>query len=327
MIHPDEMTDIGLGTWVFDKQEWIGDRSPEKVLNEARDGGINVIDTAPIYGRGRSESLIGSVLTDRGDREEVFLSTKCGLNWDEENSVWRDGRPERLETELEDSLERLQTDWIDAYFIHWPDEEIDLRESMETLESFREEEHIRFIGLSNVDREDIEVAQEVGTVDFLQPPFNLFEKESEEELFPFCREHDIRVMSYSTLCRGLLTGKYGPDEGEEVHDVRGEDPKFTDRRKEYVMAVRKIQQYLKGEGFDEMAPAVIRWTADQADITTALVGARNKDQIRQNLKALQLELSEEQRGELREIAEEAIFFHVEPEFMAPPSREEVAKLL
>ena len=327
MIDPDDMTDVGLGTWVFDKREWIGDRTPDSVLNTAIDGGINVIDTAPIYGQGRSESIIGSVLADRGDRDEVFLSTKCGLNWNDENSVWRDGRPERLETEIEDSLDRLQTDWIDTYFIHWPDEEMDLRESIEALESFREEDQIRYVGLSNVNVEQIEAAQEVGTVDFLQPPFNLFEKESEDELFPFCREHDIRIMTYSTLCRGLLTGKYGPDEGDEVHDVRGQDPKFTDRRKEYVMAVRKIQQYLKGEGFDEMAPAVIRWTADQEDVTTALVGARNDDQIRQNLQALNLELSDEQRAEIREIAEGAIFFHVEPEFMAPPSREEVAKLL
>ncbi len=327
MLQPDEISDVGLGTWVFDRQEWSGDTSPETVINRAIDGGINVVDTAPIYGRGRAEELVGQVLDERGDRADVFLSTKCGLNWDDENSVWRDGRPERLETEIDESLERLRTDWIDAYFIHWPDEETDLRRSMEALESFREEDRIRYIGLSNVDVEQVQRAREAGTVDFLQPPFNLFETASEEELFPFCREHDIDVISYSTLCRGLLTGSYGPDEGDETHDVRGDDPKFTDRRKEYVLAVRKIEQYLKEEGFQEMAPAIIRWTADHPDVTTALIGARNEEQIRENLNALDLELTGEQREEVRNIADEAIFYHVEPEFLAPPSREEVAKLL
>ncbi|MFB6347782.1 MAG: aldo/keto reductase [bacterium] len=323
MINPDEITDIGLGTWVLGKFMWKGETEPEQVIETSLDGGINLIDTAPVYGKGTSEKIVGQALEQTGSREDVFLATKCGLEW-ERDSVWRNSRPEHLKRELQDSLERLGVDCIDLYQVHWPDHDVPFDETVQLLEQFRDDGLIRYIGLSNFDVEEIKQAQKGGTIDFLQPPYNLFEHKAEEQLLPFCNEHGIRTLVYGALCRGLLTGKYeDPDDIQlEEGDIRNHDPKFTDRKEEYVEAVQTIKQYLLEQGHKEdMAPLMLRWTANQTGVSTALVGARNQQQAKSNSMALYTSLTEEEMKEIRRIADEVIKQPVGPEFMSPPEEE------
>lgn len=321
MIEQNEITEIGLGTWVLGESMWKGDTKPHDVIETSLEGGINLIDTAPVYGQGKSETLVGEALDRLDARDEVFLATKCGLEWNDEGDIWRNSSPERLKQEIEDSLERLNVEQIDLYQIHWPDHDTPFRESVELLEEFREEGLIRYIGLSNFSIDEIKEAQQGGTIDFLQPPYNLFERKAEEHLLPFCRREDIRTLVYGALCRGLLTGKY--DQPEDVQlkegDIRNHDPKFTDRKTDYINAVKEIEAYLRDRGHDEeLAPMMLRWTADQPGVTVALVGARNEDQARSNSRALETVLSPEEIGRVREIADDVIEEPVGPDFMAPP---------
>lgn len=320
MINQGNVTDIGLGTWVLGEFMWKGDTEPFETIEAALDGGINLIDTAPVYGKGRSEELVGDALGELGAREDVFLATKCGLQW-EGDAVWRNSRPDRLQHEIKQSLERLAVDKIDLYQIHWPDHDVPFEESVDVLEDFRSKGLIRYIGLSNYNLDEIKQAQDGGTIDFLQPPYNLFEREVEESILPFCKEHKIDTLVYGSLCRGLLTGKYGtPDDVElEDGDIRNNDPKFTDCKDDYIEAVNEIENYLRKRGHDEqLAAMMLRWTAEQSGVTTALVGARNPKQARSNANALNVILSDDEIDRIRAIADEVIENPVGPEFMAPP---------
>lgn len=320
MIAQNEITDVGLGTWVLGEFMWKGDTEPFETMETALDEGINLIDTAPVYGKGRSEELVGETLNKLGVREDVFLATKCGLEW-EGDAVWRNSRPDRLQREIKDSLERLDVDTIDLYQIHWPDHDVPFQESVDLLEEFRDDGLIRYIGLSNYDVDEIKQAQNGGTIDYLQPPYNLFERKVEESTLPFCKEQNIDTLVYGALCRGLLTGKYETpgDIQLEEGDIRTNDPKFTNRKDEYVEAVNEIRDYLRNHGHDEdLAALMLRWTAEQQGITTALVGARNPSQARSNAQSLDVSLSTEEVNRIRSIANNVITNPVGPEFMAPP---------
>ncbi|MGM0381228.1 MAG: aldo/keto reductase [bacterium] len=320
MVYIDEITDIGLGTWVLGEFMWKGKTEPFQTIKTAVEGGINLIDTAPVYGKGLSEERVGEALKKLKVRDEIFLATKCGLEWEGEQ-VWRNSRPERLRKEIKDSLERLSVDQIDLLQIHWPDHDVPFRETIEVLEEFRDQGLIRYIGLSNFNVEEIKQAQQGGTIDFLQPPYNLFERKIEEDILPFCQRENIRTLVYGSLCRGLLTGKYDSpgDIQLEEDDIRGEDPKFTDRKGEYIEAVQEIENYLRERGYsEELAALMLRWTTEQPGVTVALVGARNARQAQNNLQGLNVSLAPEEIERIRSLAEEVISEPVGPEFMAPP---------
>jgi aryl-alcohol dehydrogenase-like predicted oxidoreductase len=320
VIQPDDITDVGLGTWVLGEFMWKGRTEPLETIETALEEGVNLIDTAPVYGKGKSEKFVGRALDSIGARDDVFLATKCGLEW-EGDKVWRNSRPDRFRKEIKDSLERLQVDTIDLYQIHWPDHDVPLEESVDVLEEFRDQGLIRYVGLSNFDKDEIQTAQTSGTIDFLQPPYNLFERGAEETLLPFCQEEGIRTLVYGALCRGLLTGKY-EEPGDiqlEQGDIRTNDPKFTDRKDDYVEAVNEIKQFLNERGHrEELAPLMLRWTVEQPGVTSALVGARNPEQAGGNASALDVELSNSEIEQIRTIADEVILEPVGPEFMAPP---------
>lgn len=321
MIKLDEITEIGLGTWVLGETMWKGDTKPYEAIEESLGGGINLVDTAPVYGQGKSERVVGKALDRLDARKEVFLATKCGLEWNEDGEIWRNSTPERLRKEIKDSLERLDVDQIDLYQIHWPDNDVPFHESVEVLEEFREAGFIRYIGLSNFGIDEIKGAQLGGTIDFLQPPYNLFERKIERNLLPFCEREGIRTLVYGALCRGLLTGKYKePDDIQpEEGDIRNADPKFTDRKAEYIEAVKAIENYLRKQGHEEdLAPMILRWTAEQPGVTCALVGARDGDQARTNARGLETRLSNKEIDQIRELADEVIEEPVGPDFMSPP---------
>lgn len=312
---------IGLGTWVMGGWMWGGaeDRESLATIRRAIDLGVNLIDTAPIYGHGRSEELVGSAVAESGRREYLILATKVGLEWNPEKTrVWRNASRARISQEIEESLRRLRTDYIDIYQAHWPDRNTSFEETMEALLELQHQGKIRFIGLSNFGVAQIERCLAAGPVHVLQPPYNLFERGIEETVLPYCRSQRIGTLVYGPLCRGLLSGKYRGHETFGKGDVREMDPKFkgeTFRR--YVACVERLSaiatQYGKTVG--QMA---IRWCLDQPGVTVALCGARRPEQIEDNAGGAGWSLSTTVQEAINRVATETIGTPVGPEFMGPP---------
>jgi aryl-alcohol dehydrogenase-like predicted oxidoreductase len=312
---------IGLGTWVAGGWMWGGADDGESLaaIRTALDAGINLIDTAPIYGHGHSEALVGRAVAESGRRDRVILATKTGLEWDSEKTrVWRNSAPARILAELEESLRRLRTDRIELYQIHWPDPGARFEDSMAALVKARDSGKIRFIGVSNFSVPQIQRCLAAGPVHTVQPPYNLFERGIEETLLPFCSSRGLAALIYSPLCRGLLTGKYRGTETFAQGDVRAFDPKFrAPALQRYVACVDRLA-HVAARHNKTPAQLAIRWCLDQAGVTVALCGARRPEQVKEHLGATGWTLPASDRAEIERLVAEMIPTPIGPEFMGPP---------
>ncbi|MFQ5931116.1 MAG: aldo/keto reductase [Nitrospiraceae bacterium] len=312
---------IGVGTWVMGGWMWGGaeDLDSLATLRRAIELGINLIDTAPIYGHGRSEELVGKAVAESGRRESVVLATKVGLAWNREKTrVWRNSSQSHITREIDDSLRRLRTDWIDIYQVHWPDTKVPFEETMDALLDLQRLDKIRFIGLSNFTIDQIERCRAVGPVHVLQPPYNLFEREIEDRELAYCRDHRIGTLIYGPLCRGLLSGKYRGAETFTSGDIRQLDPKFQgDRFRTYVACVERLKEFAVRRG-KTVGQLAIRWCLEQPGVSVALCGARHPDQLDENAGAAGWSLSADDLDEIDRIVAETIAEPIGPQFMAPP---------
>src|SRR6478736_6506284 len=222
---------VGLGTWAMGGWMWGGTDEAASIatIRTAVERGVTLIDTAPVYGFGRSEEIVGKALAEAGLRDRVQLATKVGLAW-QDGVIYRDSRPARVRREIEDSLRRLRTDVIDLYQVHWPDLETPLAETARTLEDLRREGKIRAIGVSNFSPAQMDAFRAVTPLDAVQPPYNLFEREIEADVLPYARRTALTVLSYGALCRGLLSGRMSATTKFEGDDLRKVDPKFQGAR-------------------------------------------------------------------------------------------------
>ncbi|MBP8646202.1 MAG: aldo/keto reductase [Syntrophobacteraceae bacterium] len=314
-----EVSVVVLGTWVTGGWAWGGSDESESLaaLLRAFDLGINFVDTAPVYGFGRSESLVGKALKEWGSRERIFVATKCGLEWDDQERIRRNAGPERIYQEADDSLRRLGVEQIDLYQVHWPDPRVPFEATMEAMLRLQEMGKIRYIGLSNFNREQMEGCLRYAPVTSLQPPYNLFEREAEEELLPFCSHHHIATLVYGGLCRGLLTGKFKGDEKFPRGDLRRADPKFKpDRFMHYVKAVRDLEKLAARYG-RTAAQFSLRWALQQNGVTTVIAGARTAAQVEDNVGVSGWKISPEDLAQVNEILKKHIKTPVGPEFMSP----------
>lgn len=200
-----QVTPVGLGTWAIGGWMWGGTDEKQSIdtIHAAIDQGIGLVDTAPVYGFGRSEEIVGQALADGGRREKVALATKAALNWNDDHSkVWRDATAERIRKEVEDSLRRLQTDYIDIYQIHWPDPVAPMEETARALEELYREGKIRAIGVSNFSPEQMDAFREVAPLHSVQPPHNLFERDIEQDVLPYCRNNGIATITMARSAGG-----------------------------------------------------------------------------------------------------------------------------
>lgn len=312
---------IALGTWAIGGWMWGGpdDDNAIRTIHRALDEGINFIDTAPVYGFGHSEEVIGRAL-EGGKREKVVLATKLGLAWTDDEKVYRDSRPERVRKEVEDSLRRLKTDVLDLEQVHWPDGKTPVEETAHALEELRKEGKIRAIGVSNFSVADMEAFASVAPLSTIQPPYNLFERvTAERDVLPFARKHDAVALAYGALCRGLLAGKMNSETRFPENDLRSSDPKFQPPAfARYLAAVEDLKKLAARHNRSILALA-IRWVLDQGP-TIALWGARKPQQIEGISEAFGWSLGEDDRKEIDAILKRHVPDPIQPDFMAPPQR-------
>ena len=292
---------VGLGTWAIGGWMWGGTDTARAVaaIQASVDEGITLIDTAPAYGQGVSEEIVGRAL--EGRRDKVVLATKCGLVWHtDKGRHFFDvgGRPvhrylgkDAIVHEAEQSLRRLNTDRIDHYITHWQDPTTPIAETMEALESLKTAGKIRSIGASNLSPEELAAYVAAGGVDAVQEEYSLLKRDIEATLLPICRKHGIATLSYSSLGLGLLTGKIGPEREFTGDDLRKDNPRFSvANRARVARFMTSIAPICEAHGAST-AQVVIAWTLRQPGITFSLCGARNPDQARENAKAGRVALS------------------------------------
>jgi aryl-alcohol dehydrogenase-like predicted oxidoreductase len=311
---------VALGTWAIGGWMWGGsdEKSAIATIRAALDLGINVIDTAPAYGFGRAEEIVGRALAG-GRRANTIIATKVGLEW-RDGKVFRNSSPARLRTELEDSLRRLQTDVIDLYEVHWPDESVPLEESAATLAGFQREGKIRAIGVSNFSPMQMDRFKSAAPLSAVQPPYNLFEREVERDILPYAKRHGLTVLAYGALCRGLLAGKITEKTTYEGDDLRKVDPKFRrPRLQEYLTAVRRLDALAKERYGKTVLALAVRWILD-AGHTIALWGARKPLQLQPLNDVFGWKLDDDAKRAIDQILSETVTHPVGPEFMAPPEK-------
>jgi len=297
-----EASVVGLGTWVTGGGAmWNGvdDSESERAISVALDEGVNLIDTAPAYGWGHSETVVGQVI--RGRRDKVVLATKCGMWWEDNRGSFHfsfDGhdtyislRPDTLAIEIENSLRRLGTDYIDLYQCHWPAKEPEntpIADTMAMLMKFKEQGKIRAIGVSNVSVAQLEEYSTKGDLASDQFRYSILFRAPEADVLPWCAKNNVATLTYMSLEQGLLTGKVGMDRVFDPNEFRSNE----DWNAWFKLVNRpKVLQMLEGwKGLTEkysctLAQLVIAWTAVQHGVTHVLCGARTAAQAEMNAAA------------------------------------------
>ncbi|HUT75682.1 MAG TPA: aldo/keto reductase [Armatimonadota bacterium] len=303
-----EASVVGFGAWAIGGWLWGGTDEVTAIgaIHAALDAGINLIDTAPVYGQGLSEQIIGKAIAGR--REQVVLATKCGLVWDSSEGVAfivREGkeirkhlRPESIRRELEASLTRLGSDYVDLYQTHWQDPTAAVADVMSTLLDLKREGKIRAIGVSNATVADMDAYRKLGPLDSDQERYNMLDRGIEQVQLPYGREHDMAVLAYSPLGQGLLTGKITQEREFPPGDLRRDHPNFSlEMRRRVAAMLEQFKPIAHGHGLT-FAQLAIAWTVAQPGLTHALVGARSPRQARENAGAGDAVLNAEELAHL-----------------------------
>lgn len=291
---------VGLGTWAIGGWMWGGTDEAESIaaIQASLDAGVTLIDTAPAYGLGRSEEIVGKAIAGR--RDKAVIATKCGLVWHTQKGKHffdQDGKPvhrylgrDGIIHEVEESLRRLGTDYIDLYITHWQDPTTPIEETVAALEDLKKAGKIRAIGASNVNRSELEQYISTGSLDAIQERFSMIDREIEADLLPLTVQNDVATLSYSSLALGLLSGTIGPDRVFAGDDQRKNNPRFSvanrQKAKDFSDAVRPVAERYSAS----IAQVVIAWTLAQPGVTFALCGARNPAQALDNARAGTLRL-------------------------------------
>ena len=305
-----ELPAVTFGAWAIGGLFWGGTEDGEAIraIHAALDCGIDAIDTAPAYGCGHSEEVIARAI--EGVRREVKLLTKCGLRWDDEGgeyffrleqtpdgkpvTIYKNVRAASIIRECEESLRRLKTDVIDLYQVHWPSTTAAAEETMGALERLKRQGKILHYGVSNYSGDQMKEALQYGSIVSNQIEYNLLERDIEKDELPFCRDHGIGVVVYSPMALGLLTGKAGMERQFPPSDIRSGSPLFAPANRRRVLeAFAGLSPVSSAHGATPGQLAVA-WILAQPGIATALVGARNAEQVRENARAASLRLSAEE---------------------------------
>jgi aryl-alcohol dehydrogenase-like predicted oxidoreductase len=301
-----ELTTVGLGTWAIGGPWHFGwgpqdDGEAIGAILTAMEKGINWIDTAPIYGCGHSEELVGKAL--RQTQARPFIATKCGLLWNEKRQKVNCLKAKSIRQECHDSLKRLGAEVIDLYQMHWGEPDEDIEEAWEEMAKLAREGKVRYIGVSNFSVDQVRRMQKVAPVASLQPAYNMLHREVEDELLGYCAQNDIGVVVYSPMDRGLLTGKFSQERlaGLPLDDHRRRKPDFQEPEFTATLEfVERLRPVAERSGMT-LAQLAISWVLRRSEVTAAIVGARRPDQIAETYKASGLELGDEDTKEIEQL--------------------------
>ncbi|MES5396349.1 aldo/keto reductase [Bacillus amyloliquefaciens] len=286
---------IGLGTNAVGGHNLypnLNEDTGKELVREAIKSGVTMLDTAYIYGVGRSEELIGEVLKEF-NREDVFIATKAAHRKEGDDFVF-DNSPAFLKQSVEDSLKRLQTDYIDLFYIHFPDENTPKDEAVQALNELKKEGKIRSIGVSNFSLEQLKEANKDGLVDVIQGEYNLLNREAEKTFFPYTTEHNISFIPYFPLVSGLLAGKYDENTTFPEGDLRNDQTHFQGEQfKENIKKVNQLKPIAEKHNADT-AHIVLAWYLARPEIDILIPGAKRADQLKDNMKAASITLSAEE---------------------------------
>jgi len=294
------LSKIGLGTWAIGGSNWAHGWGPQEdadsisAIHRALDLGINWIDTAPVYGLGYAEEIIGRALRYR--RSECIIATKCGLVWQGEN-----GKPfgnlhaKSIRKEAEDSLKRLGVDVIDLYQIHWPAPDKNIEEAWHTIADLIQEGKIRFGGVSNFNIQQLERLQAIYPITSLQTPYNMLNRKAEKEIFNYCKSNGISLLIYSPMYSGLLSGEFTKERGKRLHkqDWRKRHIRFREPELGFVQVLNNQLGLIAKRNGCTMAQLAIAWALQSQEVSAAIVGARNFSQIEETIIADKLKFSVE----------------------------------
>lgn len=283
-----KLTVIGFGAWAIGGGDYKfgwgpqDDKDSIKAIHEALDAGVNWIDTAPVYGLGRSEEVVGKAL--KGIRKKVIVATKCGRIWDSRRNITGRLTADSIRKEAEASLRRLQTDYIDLYQIHWPEPDKDIEAAWEEMTRLVEEGKVRYIAVSNFNVEQLERLGSIHPVASLQPPYNMFNRNIEAEILPYCKKNKIGVVAYSPMQNGLLTGKFTleriqnlpDDDFRKTLNVQFQSPRLETNLK-VVEGLRPIARRLD----HTLAQLALAWVLRKPVVTSAITGTRKPGQIQE----------------------------------------------
>ena len=313
---------IALGTWAMGGWMWGGTDEAESIrtIHEALDRGITLIDTAPVYGFGHSEEIVGKAVTESGRRQGVLIATKVGLDW-RNDQPFRNASRARIVKEVEDSLHRLKTDAIDLYQVHWPDPKVAIEETASAMAELYRSGKIRAIGVSNFSPAQMNAFRAVAPLHTAQPPYNLFERSIERDVLPYCVQYKIVTLAYGSLCRGLLTGRMTASTRFGGDDLRGQDPKFQmPRFQHYLDAVAALDEFARANYGKRVIHLALRWVLDRTDTNIALWGARHPGQLAPIDEVMGWRIDASAMAAIDRILAGAIPDPVGPEFMAPPDQ-------
>jgi aryl-alcohol dehydrogenase-like predicted oxidoreductase len=304
-----KLTTVGLGTWAIGGPWQFGwgpqdDDEANAAILASLEAGINWIDTAPVYGLGHSEELVGKAL--KQTKQKPIVATKCSLLWNDKREKVSCLKAESIRRECHDSLERLGIDVIDLYQIHWPEPQEDIEEAWEEMAKLVQGGKIRYLGASNFNLEQIKRVQKIHPVASLQPPYSMLHREVEDELLGYCAQNDIGVVAYSPMQRGLLTGKFSPERLSNLplDDHRRRSPDFHEPQFTATLQfVEKLRPIAERNG-KTLAQLSISWVLRRPEVTSAIVGARKPEQILETAPASDWNLNEEDTEQIEQLLAE-----------------------
>jgi myo-inositol catabolism protein IolS len=285
---------IGLGTNAVGGHNLfpnLDENAGRELVTSGLENGINFLDTAFIYGPKRSEEIVGEVVKDSGRRSDIVIATK-GSHKFVGNELVNDNSPAFLKQAVEESLQRLQTDYIDLFYIHFPDEDTPKDEAVGALKELKDQGKIRAIGVSNFTLEQLQEANKDGYVDVYQGAYNLLDRSAEKDFFPYMREHQISFVPFYPLASGLLTGKY--NKHTEVSEKNKKRPQFQPGEYERNLeSIEQVRQIANSKGA-EVSHIVLAWYLTREEIDVIIPGAKNAQQVLHNLKTLDIQLTAEE---------------------------------
>ena len=317
---PIPVSRIGLGTWAMGGYQWGGtdDDVSVRTIHTALDRGINLIDTAPAYGFGHSEEVVGRAIAERGRRDRVVLATKAGLER-HGDALFRNSSRKQIFDEVEVSLKRLRTDYIDLYQVHWPDFTVPYEETAEALLDLKRAGKVHAIGVSNYGIGAMTRFKRVAPLASAQPPLNLFERGAQSDILPWCHANGVATLTYGALCRGLLGGAIDQKTRFVGDDLRRNDPKFcAPRFVQYLQAVELLMRFAHERYAQNVLVLAVRWVLDQPGVSVALWGPRQPSDLAPLRDVIGWHLDDNALAYIDAVIATTVRNPVGPEFMAPP---------